>query len=430
LVHVAAFWINPKAADLNLIMPGDLRGINTAGSIKLLETYGMAAIELTGASGELLQIAPGIKATLTMPIPASLSATAPASIPLWYFDETNGLWKEQGSAVKTGSSYVGDVSHFSYWNCDYPLANAVQFDCTLVDLFGNPISNLQVWINYPNGQITGSHGTTNENGYAAGLIPGNAQLVLVVYNYMSGCGNNPIYTQPFTSTNASISLGTIAVPNSSNVATITGTLSNCNSQPVTNGYIMMYLGNQYTRHNVNTTGNFSFTSLICGNNNNATFIGGDITTLQEGTPVNFTLATGPNNIGNLVACGTSVTEFVNYSINGSPTSIIPPVGIIHQGPDTFNINSMQISAFDNNTSSVNMGINTQNISTGSTQALGYFTTSQIGQTTIPVPILVNITEYGSIGQFISGNFIGSVTGTAPPNNSYTITCNFRVKRNY
>jgi hypothetical protein len=56
-INVAAYWINPEAADLNEIMPGDLRGINTAGSVKLLQTYGMAAVELTGASGELLQIA-------------------------------------------------------------------------------------------------------------------------------------------------------------------------------------------------------------------------------------------------------------------------------------------------------------------------------------------------------------------------------------
>ena len=91
-VNVAAFWINPEAADLNKIMPGDLRGIDKDGSLKLLQTFGMAAVELTGASGELLQIATGKKATITLPIPASLTASAPASIPLWYFDETNGLW--------------------------------------------------------------------------------------------------------------------------------------------------------------------------------------------------------------------------------------------------------------------------------------------------------------------------------------------------
>ncbi|MBL0200667.1 MAG: hypothetical protein IPP81_11130 [Chitinophagaceae bacterium] len=66
-VNVAAYWINPTAADLNQIMPGDLRGINTEGTLKLLQTFGMAAVELTGASGELLQIANGQKQHLLYP---------------------------------------------------------------------------------------------------------------------------------------------------------------------------------------------------------------------------------------------------------------------------------------------------------------------------------------------------------------------------
>jgi hypothetical protein len=39
-VTVAAFYINPTATDLNSIMPGDLRGLNTDGELKLLTTYG------------------------------------------------------------------------------------------------------------------------------------------------------------------------------------------------------------------------------------------------------------------------------------------------------------------------------------------------------------------------------------------------------
>lgn len=111
-------------------MPGDLRGISTDGSLKTLTTYGMAAVELTGALGELLQIAPGQKASLTMPIPVAILSNAPATIPLWSFDEAKGLWKEEGQAIKTGSNYVGDVSHFSFWNCDVP-NNYVQFNCTV-----------------------------------------------------------------------------------------------------------------------------------------------------------------------------------------------------------------------------------------------------------------------------------------------------------
>ena len=127
-VNVAVHWIDPTAVDLDQIMPGDLRGIDETGSLKGLKTFGMTAVELTSASGELLQIASGKKATLTMPVPPALLSNAPSSIPLWYFDEINGLWKQDGTATKTGNTYVGDVSHFSFWNCDQP-GDYVQLNC-------------------------------------------------------------------------------------------------------------------------------------------------------------------------------------------------------------------------------------------------------------------------------------------------------------
>jgi hypothetical protein len=43
---------------------------------------------------------------------------------------------------------------------------------------------------------------------------------------------------------------------------------------------------------------------------------------------------------------------------------------------------------------------------------------------------VNITEYGAVGQFISGNFTGTLTGAAPTNTPYNIVCSFRVRRYY
>ncbi len=428
-VNVAAFWINPEASDLDRIMPGDLRGIDNGGLMQLLKTFGMAAVELTGASGELLQIAPGKKATLALTIPASLMGDAPASLPLWYFDEDKGLWKEEGSATKSGNKYQGDVSHFSYWNCDMPLPNGgVPFDCTIVDANGSPLPNLHIWIDYSNGTMTGCHGTTNANGYASGLVPANAQLIMKVYGAAYGCSNVVLYSQAFTTTSSPISLGTITVPGGSNQASVTGTLTDCNGQPVTNGYVMMNYGGIFVRYNSSNTGSFSFSTIICGNINNAILIGGDAVTGQEGTPLTVTLQPGSNNVGNLVACGTSVSEYFNYTINGTPYSVIPPNGSVTQSPDSNGTSTaIRIYANSNATSSF-ISFDKLNIAAGSNQNLVSFNSTQTGQTTIPSPVSVNISEYGSIGQFISGSFTGSVTGTAAPNTTYTVTCNFRVRR--
>ena len=49
---------------------------------------------------------------------------------VWGFLERMGV--EEGFATKTGSNYVGEVSHFSWWNCDVPI-NLVDFCLTVVN---------------------------------------------------------------------------------------------------------------------------------------------------------------------------------------------------------------------------------------------------------------------------------------------------------
>ena len=423
-VNVAAYWINPEAADLNKIMPGDLRGINTEGSLKLLQTFGMAAVELTGASGELLQIVNGQKATLTLPIPSSHSANAPASIPLWYFDEAKGLWKEEGRATKTGNTYVGDVSHFSYWNCDYPFPNAVNFDCTVVDAANNPVPYANVWIYYSNNQITGCHGYADSAGYVSGLIPGNSQLIIKVYANNVPC---PVYSQSFTTTNSNISLGNITIGNI-NTANITGTVTNCASTPVTNGYIILQEGAIFTRYPLNNGGTYNFSKLFCSFPQTVTLIGEDVTNAQQSANVTYVVNAGTNTVANIQACGIATQQFINYTINGTPYSFMAPADtFFYSNQASINITGYTaIPPFK----SINMRINSAGIAPGSNQNLETFNPSQIPDTfRITTPILVNITEYGAIGQFAAGTFTGIFTGASPANIQYNVTCNFRLRRN-
>jgi len=422
-VNVAAYWINPTAADLNSIMPGDLRGIDKDGSLKLLQTFGMAAVELTGSGGELLQIATGKKATLTLPIPASLSASAPASIPLWYFDETNGLWKEQGSALKTGNTYVGDVSHFSFWNYDTP-ANYVQFDCTIKDPSGNPIPYVPVRISVV-GPNNYAWGFTDASGYVGGPVPNNAQLVLDVIPVYS-CAT-PLYTQAFTTTNVNISLGVITLPNNL-MTTVSGSVKDCSNNPVTNGYVLISLGNFYTRYNVSNTGAFGFSILLCTNNTPITIIAQDLTALQASNPIPYTLVYGNNAIGNITACGTQIQEYINYSINGTNYALASPSDYI----DEVGYNVPNILTMGSGSNSY-VGIQYTRSSTPPTtlgNLTGFFSSLINDSMFISTPIPVNITEFGNIGQHVSGNFSGIMTSYTNPTITYNVTCYFRTKRNY
>lgn len=430
-INVAAHWISPTATDLNLEMPGDLRGISTDGSLKTLTTYGMVAVELTGASGELLQIASGQKATLTMPIPSAILSNAPATIPLWSFDETKGLWKEEGQAVKSGSNYVGDVSHFSFWNCDVP-ANYVQFNCTVKNSDGIPISQALVKISVVGNTNNAGYGYTDSSGYVGGAIPANTQLLLEVFpGYFC---NTPIYSQNFSSGNSNMSLGVITVNISQGLATVSGTVTNCTGNPVTNGFIISQIDNYYYRYALSNTGSFSFTSGLCNNTANAVFIAEDLTALQQSAPLNQTLVPGANAIGNLQACGLSIQQFISYTIDGgTPIEFIYPTDSLgHYGNGSTAINTIYGSRNAPAPQSfVNFSFTNAGIGVGSVQTLEMFGSSEIGtQTSQPSSINVNITEYGAVGEFIAGNFTGIVVVPGTPPVNKTIACTFRVRRSF
>ncbi len=429
-VNVAAHWIDPASRDLNRTMPGDLRGLDTAGSLKLLTTYGMAAVELTGTGGELLQIAPGKKAALTLPLPITLSASAPSSIPLWYFDEAMGLWKEQGIAVKSGNKYVGEVGHFSYWNCDVP-NKYVRFNCTVTNAKGVPIQNALVKVSLVSDTATRSgFGYTDSSGYTSGAVPANSSLLLEVfgeYNCLSG-----LYAKNFTTTTANVSLGGIVIPANFS-ATITGNVNDCNNAGVTNGFVLMRKDGINFYKQLSNTGTFNFTTTLCSNAAPATFVGNDRTTMKASNALPVTLIPGQNAAGILIACAISTQQFINYSINGTNYSFTAPADSLFQyakpqnTPPTIIITSAP--SFSNITLHSGFSFALTGIATNTSQNLFSFNSPQIANpSTILNPIVVKITEYGIVGQFIAGNFSGTITGPAPGNISYAITCSFRVRR--
>lgn len=424
-VSVSASWLDPSSLDLPLTMPGDLRGISTDGALKALTTYGMIAVELRGSAGELLQVATGSKAGIEMPIPPTHIATAPATIPLWYFDEAKGLWKEEGQATKTGSSYIGDVSHFSFWNCDVP-NNYVQLTCTIQDNNGNPVAHAYVRLSETGNPNNAAGGFTDSAGYVGGAVPPNKTLVMNVYASYS-CFT-PAYTQSVTTTNQNIALGVINIP-AGTLASVSGNLTTCNNTPVTDGYIMMLYNNQYFRKTVTAAGAFNFTTALCGASQPVSFVAVDNAAQQQGSLVNYTLVTGNNPVGTLQACGTAIPEFLNYSINGGATvNFTPPGDSLAYYPNATSAFSIYANRAGT-TSFATLQATLNGIAPGSSQTLISFRALQLPQQpTIPNPITVNITEFGNVGQFISGNFSGTLADPSPPNTTYTVTCSFRVRR--
>jgi hypothetical protein len=415
-VHIAAHFIDPTNEEvMRLNAPGDLRGVDTINNIKSLLSYGMLAVELTGDGGQLLQIATGQHATLSFPIPSTLLSSAPASIPLWSFDETNGLWKEESTATKTGSNYVGNVPHFSYWNCDFPLAISVPFRTQIVDSALHPLANITVEISTAAGDFTGCHGETDSNGYIYGYLPGNSDLTLQV---LTPCGTlNPI--KEFTSATTDIDLGTIKTTNTSvlNSITITGTLLNCDSLPVANGFLMFQPQNGGDYINITVTnGQFNYSQLSCGNGaytysmTSYDYQNGSYSTDTR----TITLNDGTNNLGSFKECtDSSATITISYPNGGAYcTSDTGAMSVTYTGPSTTGTYSSQAGLTINPAT----GAITPSTSSPGTYTVTYTTAAQGGNPSVSVSTTVSITTACSANLSISyaGNPFCSSDGAAEP----------------
>lgn len=432
-VSVAAQWINPSSSEMIQTMPGDLRGLDAAGYMRVLTSYGMSATELTGASGEALQIdsAAGMKATVTFPIPAAMGSSAPSNIPLWHFNENNGLWIEEGTAVKNGSNYVGEVKHFSWWNCDLPNAT-VPLTFNVVNVNGDPVGNVYVNI-VPTTPNSWSHagGYTDSSGHVSILVTPETSYTLSVQSDCSMWGS-PAYTQNFSVGTTAVDLGNITMTGSS-VAIVSGTVE-CSGAPLGNAYVVMKQGYFTYRYPVNADGTYAFTATLCSGSTAVTLLAENLSTLQGGNPVTFTLTPGNNTVPALAACVNSIDQYINYTVNGTSYAVTYPadtmVHWVNQQAAPV-ISYIYGGSFRTGTSNtVNFAFNQEAIAAGSTQTLVNFFSSQIPDSTIGLsgtPV-VNITEYGNVNEFISGNFTCTVNAGTPPGTPYNVTCQFRVRR--
>ena len=116
-VNVKASYFDPTSENYNKAFPGNFIGEDKSGQTTSIESYGFINVELK-AGDKSLNLASDKSADITIPIPDAFKSNAPDPIPLWYFDEELGIWKEEGSASIVNGAYVGKVSHFSSWNCD------------------------------------------------------------------------------------------------------------------------------------------------------------------------------------------------------------------------------------------------------------------------------------------------------------------------
>ncbi|MES2544364.1 MAG: hypothetical protein V4548_05725 [Bacteroidota bacterium] len=421
-INVIMHHLDPSDPNVSDKMPGMLFAQNSSGEARVLETYGMINVELRGSAGQKLQITN--TAQIEMPITTSQQATAPATIPLWHFDEVKGYWIEEGVATKTGNKYIGTVSHFSWWNCDAQFPT-VTLSVTLVNPNGNPISNVGIGL-IRNGNNYAVTGITDNNGQVSGLVPANETLTMEIYD---SCGNviNTTTVGPFAT---NTSLPNITLTSAMIQSTLVqGSLLKCDDSNVTNGYVLMKNGSNTAFTSV-TNGAFSFNTLVCGTNTDFTLQGYDYDNLQTTDSIHYNYTVPITNVGNLKAC-TAVTEFMSYKIDSNPIKyIISNINASGSDPSA-GANGIYINGY-NSGAGTQVGL----YISGNTNIPGIYTTAQFQIEGIDVgyissgstnTVSFNLSNYGAIGEYIdmtfNGTYIDATTGL-----SHTITGTVHVLR--
>jgi hypothetical protein len=233
-VNVYSAALDPSSPAMFDQMPGELLG-GMNDSLRLLRSFGMAAVELRDENMNELQLANGVSATLTFNIPSALQADAPETIDWWSFDEALGYWKHEGLAQKQGSAYVGAASHFSWWNCDVP-QNFNDLHISVITEDGTPISDARINV------VSPTMGTgikyTNAEGEFSGRVPKNQQLTLKVYLTCS-TSNDWILAHSETLNSQTQALSISIIGFLEGRYSIVGRVVNCQNQPVASGYVKM-----------------------------------------------------------------------------------------------------------------------------------------------------------------------------------------------
>ncbi len=314
-VNVYGTYLDPTATDLNVRMPGNLSGVIAPSSLQILQSYGMVGIELKDAANQPVSLAPQKKVTITTTIPSSLLASAPSSILLWYFDESKGVWVNQGTAVKTGNTYKGDVSHFTFWNYDSNAALTFYYARfkNIADNSDLPYANISFEpVNWPNPYEL--FDITDGSGYTYGLMPANTLMRLRFY-HPNGTVLLDSIIGPYSG--GSNNGGTIYITFPS-PPSIKGKVLGCSGQNITWGRVTATLDSLDYHSTLDANGNFSIPLPVIPAVNTPIYITGiDSATGTPVTPRSITYTgTSSLNTGFSYACANPPAQFISYTIDG------------------------------------------------------------------------------------------------------------------
>ncbi len=418
-VKVLAHWIDPASTNLAEIMPGNLEAENEAGDAVSLVSYGMMAVELVGENGEELNLGNGQKAQLGFPLSGDHRAAAPAEIPLWYYDEISGLWEEEGVAQLDGDQYLGEVSHFSFWNCDAPFPLIVIEGQVLVadNGKGETVSMQKVKVQVKVADLnTASCGYTDDSGYFRGKVPAGVELELI-FSLADDC-NIPLLSIKVGPFNVDTDLGEIKLTDliNSNSVFVEGVLLDCDDNQLSEGWLKVEKPGRDNYYYIDN-GLVNLFVTNCTGVNELTVTGIDRINRTEGDPITSPIVSNGVDLGFVSTCENVLMEFFTVNLNGEDKDLFPISVDIHSASQMYfkadNDNSFGLTIY--NHSGVGM-YDTDNVLTFAfQQEFQSFGVGTVGTGCSGLTIeCVEFTEFvidqytPMAGEYIKGHFTGTM----------------------
>jgi hypothetical protein len=304
----------------------------------------------------------------------------------------------------------------------------VNFTVRLVDQYGNPLAYHYVEFTLPGYGYRG--GYTNSAGYAQGLIPGGAELLMQV---LSECGGwiGGMNVGPALSDQ---NLGTVTVNIVNAELTVTGNVVNCSNTPVDSGYVEVKVDGLYYEALLKN-GAFSLPITRCVSGSTPVqLFAHDYSTTMTSTVTTITADSGTVNAGTLSACSVVPTgqPYINWTINGNAFNLAPPVdGVAEQSIPI--INDTMFAASDDLSTTIELffkGINGTGTFSGATDsAIVEFTSNNVSYT-YRGPVTYTITAFGPVGGYIQGSFSGTVVGYQGSSGIVQLNGTLNVKRTF
>ncbi|MBZ5855789.1 hypothetical protein [Flavihumibacter profundi] len=426
IAELSAYSMNNEDYRFFHYLPG-IKGLTLNKKEVALKAFGMLVTELTGESGQALELETGKPALMKFPIPPSLLGNAPSSISLWHYDLSSGIWIEEGIAEKSGNNYQGYVSHLSIWACGIAMP-LVPVKANIVDKNGNSIPFAKVQLYSGDGEQPVSNITyTDDKGFLSISSPGNQALELKVVNECQEILAN----KKFTAGTTANWLGKIeSGAEKAATITISGKVVNCKVGGVYNGHVSLELENKTYRAAIHE-GKFVITLNRCSKALvKARLVAVDDEGNLESDLQDIDITEGNYDAGTISTCNQENNQFVSYNINGTNYLLQAPSDSLVQAPSTVQ-NKTTILCYKG----ADRSKAAFSFTFSGTGKPGQFpvTALNINQDKMVFSpsgnIAVEVTDYGMPGSYIIGRCIGKLTSPAL-SQVLPFSFNFKILRNF